>query len=74
MIVKPERLGFKNHIDQLVSKGNRKKKIIKMIYFNLHSSIEMEYVSIPLLLVETFFQKSDQGQDRKVKDAACTSI
>lgn len=26
MIVKPERLGFKNHIDQLVSKGNRKKK------------------------------------------------
>lgn len=45
-----------------------------MIYFNLHSSIEMEYVSIPLLLVETFFQKSDQGQDRKVKDAACTSI
>lgn len=45
-----------------------------MIYFNLHSSIKMEYVSIPLLLVETFFQKSDQGQDRNVKDAACTSI
>lgn len=74
MIVKPERLGFKIILTSLCQKETEKIIIIKMIYFNLHSSIKMEYVSIPLLLVETFFQKSDQGQDRKVKDAACTSI